>query len=143
MTDEQYRELGIMTDQELNEMMQRMERMEENGIADTQKYFDRMHDKVFSLNNLLIAAYFALIAFRKDVPSWSLIVPTINSILLLYIDYRMLLRARIQAKITQIPGNQIERYASIQTNTNLYSLLSIFSTIAVMVVFGYFLLATR
>ena len=65
MTDEECRELGIVSEQELKEMDQRLERMEETGIADTQKYFDRMHDKVFGLNNLLIAAYFALIAFIK------------------------------------------------------------------------------
>lgn len=87
MTDEECRELGIMTEEELKDINSRMERAEEAGIADTQKYFDRMHDKVFSLNNLLIAAYFALIAFRKDVPRWSLVTPTLNCILLLYIDY--------------------------------------------------------
>ena len=143
MTDEECRELGIMTEQELKEMDQRFERLEESGIADTQKYFDRMHDKVFSLNNLLIAAYLALIAFRKDVPSWSLVVPSINSILLLYIDYRMLLRVRIQSNITNVDGKGRERYGSIQTATNLYSLISIYSTIAVLIVFGYFLLSTR
>ncbi|MFA6084626.1 hypothetical protein [Mucilaginibacter sp.] len=143
MTDEECRELGIMTDQELKEMDQRFERMEETGIADTQKYFDRMHDKVFSLNNLLIAAYFALIAFRKDVPSWSLVIPTLNSVLLLFVDYRMLLRARLQANITKIGERDRERYGSIQTGTNLYSLLSIYSTIAVLLFFGYFLLSNR
>lgn len=143
MTDEECRELGIMTDKELEEMNQRFERMEENGVADTQKYFDRMHDKVFGLNNLLIAAYFALIAFRKDVPSWSLIIPAINSVLLLYIDYRMLLRARLQANITKIGEKDQNRYGTIQTGTNLYSLLSIYSTITVLLIFGYFLLSTR
>jgi hypothetical protein len=143
MTDEECRELGIMTEKELKEMDQRWEKLEENGIADTQKYFDRMHDKVFSLNNLLIAAYLALIAFRKDIPSWILVIPAINSVLLLYIDYRMLLRARLQANITNVSGKDRDRYGSIQTGTNLYSLLSIYSTIAVLIVFGYFLLSTR
>ena len=141
MTDEECRELGIMTDQELKEMDQRFERLEETGIADTQKYFDRMHDKVFSLNNLLIAAYFALIAFRKDVPSWSLVLPTLNCVLLLYVDYRMLLRARLQANITKVSGEERERYGSIQEGTNLYSLVSIYLTIVVLLSFGYFLLS--
>ncbi|GAB3904456.1 hypothetical protein [Mucilaginibacter boryungensis] len=143
MTDEECRELGIMTDQELRDMDLRFERMEESGIADTQKYFDRMHDKLFSLNNLLIAAYFALIAFRKDVPSWSLVIPTLNCVLLLYVDYRMLLRARLQANITKVSGRVREKYGSIQTGTNLYSLLSIYSTLAVLLFFGYFLLWNR
>jgi len=143
MTEEEYKAHDIMAEQDLKEMNQRWERVEENGIADTQKYFDRMHDKVFSLNNLLIAAYFALIAFRKDVPNWSVIIPTVNSVLLLYVDYRMLLRARLQSNIRSISGKERDRYGAIQTNTNLYSLLSIYSTITVMLVFGYFLLSTR
>jgi hypothetical protein len=143
MTDEECKELDIMTEHELKEMDQRFERLEENGIADTQKYFDRMHDKVFSLNNLLIAAYLGLIAFKKDVPSWILIIPAINSVLLLYIDCRMLLRARLQANITNAGVKDRNRYGSIQTGTNLYSLLSIYSTITALAVFGYFLLSTR
>ncbi|MES2427106.1 MAG: hypothetical protein V4560_09035 [Bacteroidota bacterium] len=143
MTDEECRELGIMTEQELKEMNQRWERIEENGIADTQKYFDRMHDKVFSLNNFLLAGFIALIAFKKDVPSWILVIPAVNSVLLLYIDYRMLLRARLQANITKVGEKDRDLYGSIQTGTNLYSLLSIYSTITVLIVFGYFLLSTR
>jgi hypothetical protein len=143
MTDDECRELGIMTDAELKEMDQRWERIEENGIADTQKYFDRMHDKVFSLNNFLIAAYVALIAFVKVVPSWILVIPAVNSVLLLYIDYRMLLRARLQADITKVGEKDRNRYGTIQTGTNLYSLISIYSTIAVLIVFGYFLLSSR
>ncbi|UYQ92169.1 hypothetical protein MKQ68_18950 [Chitinophaga horti] len=143
MTDEESRELGIMTEQEQKEMDLRFERTEENGIADTQKYFDRIHDKVFSLNNLLIAAYFALIAIRNDVPSWSLVVPALNSILLLYVDYRMLKRARLQANITKLTLEEIKEYGAIQNNTNLFSLLSIWSTVLVLVIFGWILLSTR
>lgn len=143
MTDEECRELGIMTEQELRDMDLRFERMEEAGIADTQKYFDRMHDKLFSLNSLLIAGYFALIAIRKDVPSWSIIIPTLNSVLLFYIDYRMLLRSRLQACITTLDEKRRNKYGSIMQKTNLYSLLSIYSTIAVVLFFGYFLLSSN
>src|ERR1700761_2532026 len=118
MTDEECRELGISTDEELKERQQRTERMEESGIADTQKYFDRMHDKVFSLNNLIIAAYFALIAFRKDVSYWILVIPIINTLLLLCVDYRMLLRARLQANITNVSEKDRERYGTIQTGND-------------------------
>lgn len=140
MTDEECKELGIMTEQEIDDMNKRFERIEESGIADTQKYFDRIHDKLFSLNSLLIAGYFALIAFRKDIPSWSIIVPLINSGFLLLIDYRMMVRARIQASITTAEKKQRERFGSIIHRTNLFSLLSIYSTITVVIVFVYFIL---
>lgn len=140
MTDEECRKLGIMTQKEMDDMNKRLERTEESGIADTQKYFDRIHDKLFSLNSLLIAGYFALIAVRKDVPSWSIIVPLINSGFILLIDYRMMVRARIQASITTADEKQRNKYGTIIHNTNLFSLLSIYSTIAVVVLFVYFIL---
>ncbi|MBC8054888.1 MAG: hypothetical protein H7Y13_17655 [Sphingobacteriaceae bacterium] len=143
MNDEECRELGIMTEQELRDMDLRYERLEEAGIADTMKYFDRIHDKLFSLNSLLIAGYFALIAIRKDVPSWSLIIPTLNSGILLLIDYRMMLRSRLQANITNVDGKGRDKYGSIMNGTNLYSLGSIYSTLAVIAFFGYFLLSSQ
>lgn len=141
MTDEELRDLGIMTDKELDEMNQRLERMEEAGIADTQKYFDRIHDKLFGFNSLLIGGYFAVIAIMKDVPNWIIIVPLVNSGFLLLIDYRMMVRARIQAIITTVDGKQRERYGSIIHFANLFSLISILSTIVVVVVFVYFILS--
>ncbi|NII85674.1 hypothetical protein [Pedobacter sp. SG908] len=141
MTDEERRELGIMTETELDDMNKRLERTEESGISDTQKYFDRIHDKLFSLNSLLIGGYFALIAIRKDVPNWSIIVPLINSGFLLLIDYRMMVRARIQASITTADEKQREKYGTIINNTNLFSLLSIYSSIAVVVIFVYYILS--
>lgn len=141
MTDEECTELGIMTEKEMDEMDKRFERIEESGIADTQKYFDRIHDKLFALNSLLIAGYFAVIAIMKNVPSWSIIVPLINSGILLLIDYRMMVRATIQSSITTVDGKKRERYGAIIHTTNRFSLFSIFSTITVIVVFVYFILA--
>ncbi|PVH26309.1 hypothetical protein [Sphingobacterium corticibacter] len=140
MTDDDWRELGLPTDEEIEENHNFFKRMEESGIVDTQKYFDRIHDKVFSLNNILIAAYFALIAFRKDIPDWIFVIPIANSLMLLNIDYRMLARARTQSKITEIPGTDVEKFNRLLYKTNLYSLLSIWSTIMVTLLFAYFLL---
>ena len=139
MTDDEWRELGISTDEEIKERENYFKKLEDDGIIDTQKYFDRIHDKLFNFNNILIAAYFALIAIQKNVPEWIFIVPILNSLLLLNIDYRMLKRARIQSRITEVSGKKREKYGSIQTVTNLYSLISIYSTIIVLLIFGYFL----
>ncbi|MCL7987742.1 hypothetical protein M8998_07310 [Sphingobacterium sp. lm-10] len=139
MTDDEWKELGLPTDKEMEKSELFFEKLEDTGVADTQKYFDRMHDKVFSMNNILIAAYFALIAIRNDIPNWILIIPVANSIMLLNIDYRMLKRSRLQSRITTVPRTEIDRYGRMQINTNWYSLLSIYSTIAVVLLFGYFL----
>lgn len=140
MTDQEFKELGLPTDAEIEERDRYYNALEDVGISDTKKYFDRMHDKVFSINNILIAAYFALIAFRDDVPNWILVIPAINSLILLNIDYRMLRRSRLQANYTNLKEKERETYGRIQTETNLYSLLSIWSTVFVLLLFGYFLI---
>ena len=141
MTDNECKELGIMTDQELRDMKLKLERVEDAGIGDTQKYFDRIHDKLFSLNSLLIAGYFALVAFRK-MPGWSIIIPMLNFALLLYVDYRMLKRARVQATITELKKAELDEYGKMMDGINLCSLVAIFSTIAVVAFFGYFLFSS-
>lgn len=143
MTDGEIEETELLTDSELLEINERFKRMELEGVSDTQKYFDRIHDKLFSLNNLLIGGYIALIAFLKEVSYWILIIPIINSIILLHIDYRMLRRARIQANITKANEKEIKKYGTTQNNTNLYSLISIWSTILVIIVFVYFLFISK
>lgn len=140
MTDEDWKALGMSTDEELEESFRKIKKMEEDGVSDTQKYFDRIHDKLFNLNNILIASYFALIAFRKDTPNWILFVPIVNTLILLNIDYRMMVRARIQATIGNADEIVRKRYGKIQQGTNIYSLFSIWSTIFVVLIFCYFLL---
>jgi len=128
------------TDREIAERDESFKKMESDGIIDTQKYFDRMHDKIFNLNNMMIAAYFALIAFKQDVANWILFVPLFNLLALLKVDYLMLQRARIQANITSVGEKDLNRYGTITKNANLYSLLCILSTLIVLAVFCYFLI---
>lgn len=41
-------------DEELAEIPRRFEKMEQDGKRDILKYFDRIHDKLFTFNNILI-----------------------------------------------------------------------------------------
>lgn len=139
MTDDEWKELGLPTDQELKDRDQRLERQEEAAIVETKKYFDRMHDKLFAFNNLLFAGYFGLIAVWKDVPNWIISIPTINSILLFYIDYRMLVWSRIEADIRIASEEARRKFGTMISKTNLYSLFSIYTTLAVVIAFVIFI----
>jgi hypothetical protein len=49
--------LGIMTDKELDEIDKIFRKTEEEGVKNILKYFDRIHDKLFTFNNVLIPPF--------------------------------------------------------------------------------------
>ncbi|MBX9780857.1 MAG: hypothetical protein K2X26_10965 [Chitinophagaceae bacterium] len=52
-------------EKESNEIEARMTKIEEDGLKNILKHFDRIHDKLFTFNNILIAA---TLHFPKLVP---------------------------------------------------------------------------
>ncbi|MDQ0592556.1 hypothetical protein QFZ37_000925 [Chryseobacterium ginsenosidimutans] len=55
-----------------------LEKKTYDGVRDVFKYFDRINDKLFNFNNILIAGFFALGKLKDDVPMWMIIFPIIN-----------------------------------------------------------------
>jgi hypothetical protein len=108
---------------------------EKQGIQDIVKYFDRIHDKLLSVNNIFIAAYLALIAFKKDVPHNLLWVPMLNMVLLIYIDWRMMESSRRMANKGKMTLELVNAHVRKGNYTNLLSLLSLVSTIAETILF--------
>lgn len=49
---------------ETDEITQNLKEQEKQGSRDILRYYDRIHDKLFSFNNMLIAGYFVIIAVR-------------------------------------------------------------------------------
>lgn len=124
---------------EADESVAKMAKIEKEGTADIVKYFDRIHDKLFDLNNILIAGYFALATLSKSVSKGIVFVPVINLLFLIYVDYRMLEKSRLQSQITKVNMLEVERYGRIIDRTNWYSLGIIVTTVAVTVVLIYVL----
>lgn len=75
---------------EADERDQRMAKMEADGLSDIVKYFDRIQDKLFNLNNIVIAGYFALIAINKHISKGIIFIPVANLIFLIYVGCRMM-----------------------------------------------------
>ena len=65
MKEEEFDLKKVMNETE--ERDKRLAKMEEDGTNEIVKYFDRIHDKLFDLNNILIAGYFSLVALNKQV----------------------------------------------------------------------------
>jgi uncharacterized membrane protein len=128
--------------EELNQGMTKLEKdmddIEKEGIKNTLKYFDRIHDKLFTLNNMFIAAYFVIIVIpNSNTSTWLFLVPILNMLFLLYIDYRLLKRSRFQSAIKSKSSEDINKQTKEMDKTNLYSFLTIWTTIIVTLIFMF------
>lgn len=125
-------------DKRVEEAIANMRKTEEEGLQNTLKHFDRIHDKLFDFNNLLIAGYFALATLKQNVPIRSILVPIINMCFLIFIEYRMMEKSRFQSQIGSKTQSDIEKWGKGISQTNLYSLGIIATTIVVIVVFLFY-----
>jgi hypothetical protein len=127
-------------DRNVREIGERFDRTEQEGLKNLLKHFDRLHDNLFSFNNILIAGFFALSQFGKKVSPWTIIIPLINLCILVFIEYRMMNKCRFEAAIKSKTPEEINKWGKGISNTNLYSLLSIVTTVIVTVVFLIYLI---
>ena len=125
---------------EANERDASWKAMEEDALKDIGKYFDRIHDNLFTYNNLLIGGFFALAQLQTTISRWTILIPIINLWFLIWIDYRMMEKSRYEASIRSQPFETFDKHGKYISNTNLLSLLSIVTTLFVTVSFLYYLL---
>ena len=101
------------------------------------KYFDRIHDKLFTFNNILIGGYFALSQIYDSFSIYGIIIPLINLATLLFIEYRMMEKSRFEADVRKKTKEEIKKHGISINKTNLYSLLAIITTTVVVGIFVY------
>lgn len=126
----------------IDEFNEEMKKMDENfthisrtGAQNILNYFDRIHSKLFSLNNMLIAGYFALSQLHASVNNQFILFPVLNMVLLVWIDYKMMNISRVNADIQNKNLKQIQDNNKSVSSTNLISLLSIITTATVLAIF--------
>lgn len=90
-----------MSDEELAEIDANFKKHEEEGAKNILKYFDRIHDKLFNYNNILIAGFFTLSKIDDSVSVKTIFIPIANLIFLIYVEYRMMEKSRFESRITQ------------------------------------------
>ncbi|SJZ32047.1 hypothetical protein [Sediminibacterium ginsengisoli] len=140
MDDDFAKEHGLLTEKELSDMDKRWEKQEEEGLKNTLKHFDRIHDKLFTFNNILIAGYFALSKLEKEISLSTILIPIANLMLLLFVEYRMMEKSRFESDIRKKPFADIAKWGKSIGKTNMYSLLCILSTGIVTIIFLAYLL---
>lgn len=115
---------------ECNEIFSRMEKREEKANDEVVKYFDRIHDKLFSYHLFFLAGYISLIAIPTiRISVWWLIIPVFCVARLICIDWSMMNINRKLANITNLNPNQIRELSKKQNSINLNSLEVILESI--------------
>ena len=108
----------------------------EQGKKNILKYFDRIHDKLFTFNNIMIAGFFALSKLETETSIRYILIPIANLVFLIYIEYRMMELSRVESNIKEIPFSDLQKklFSKYGIVTRL-SLISILTTTVVTVVF--------
>jgi hypothetical protein len=121
--------------------IQFFDEQEKTGKANTIKYFDRIHDKLFTFNNILIVGFFTISKIDSNVSIKYILFPITNLIILIFIEWYMMEISRTESNITKIPVSDFEKrlYGKYKKITH-YSLLEIISTAIITGVFLYLIL---
>lgn len=126
---------------EIEQFEKKVEKIKEEAGKNILSHFNRIHDKLFTSNNIFIAGYFALSRVQPDTSILVIIVPLLNLIFLILIEYLMMEKSRKEYGIDDFEIDELINFvAKKDLRTNQYSLLSIFSTLCVFLFFMYLLI---
>ena len=118
------------------EFEKKIEKIKEDAVKNILSHFNRINDKLFTFNNILIGGYFALSRIEDDINIKVILVPLLNLIFLIFLEYLMMEKSRKEASVDELGLDEFVFFAkNKETRTTLFSLLAIISTLSV---FGYF-----
>ncbi len=121
---------------ETNKLFDKVENRVENATSQIQNTFDRIHDKVFNFNNILIAAYIALGTFPSDSPKlrlWTVVFPIFNLIYMIVLDIRQMEIHRFASREKEWTSDEREQYGQRINKQTLLSLASFILSIGCLV----------
>ena len=120
--------------EEAEGLIKKAKNRSDNSLNNIQNSFDRIHDKLFNFNSVMIAAFFVLGTFPNDSPViklWTSIFPTINLIYLIFIEYRQMEIHRFASNEMKWNENDRDQYGRKITTQSLLSFLSIIITVGI------------
>lgn len=122
--------------EETNKLFDKSDRRVEYATNQIQNTFDRVHDKIFNFNNILIGAFLVLGTFPNNMPHvklWTIIFPILNMAFMIYIDIRQMEIHRYAAGEQDWDDKEREEYGrKIKKQTNL-SLLSLVLSVGCLI----------
>ncbi len=125
---------------ESNKLLEKSDRRVESALNQIQSTFDRIHDKVFNFNNILIGAYLVLGTFPSNSPKlklWTIIFPILNLLFLIFIDIRQMEIHRFASKEQEWSTKQREQFGK---KINKQTMLSLFALLLSLSCFIYLII---
>lgn len=130
---------------ESEKLFENVEERVKTATNHIQSSFDRIHDKVFNFNNIMIAAYIALGTFPVDSPIiklWTIIFPILNLIFLILIEIRQMEIHRFAAHEMEWTSNERDEYGKRIKKQTLLSLGSMIISLFCLIYILFNLLAS-
>lgn len=120
------------TANDIEKRLDRMQDKEDHFKDEIVKYLDRINDKLFTLNNLFIGAYFALIAIKPQTPKLIILIPLINSLIIGFVDWLLMESFRRMSHLMSMSQVQIDEETEKMDTINLISFGTIVTTVIVL-----------
>lgn len=115
-----------------DELFKRSDARVEYATQQIQNTLDRIHDKVFNFNNILIGAFLVLGTYPNDDPKvelWTIIFPILTMVFMIYLDIRQMGIHRFASNEQEWKGNEAEQYGKKINRQTWLSLLSLVMSI--------------
>lgn len=119
---------------ESNGLIQKAEKRSDDALNKIGSSFDRIHDKLFTFNNILIAAFLGLSKYPSEDPIfdlWSVFLPIVNLVFLIVLE-------KMQMEIYRHASLEMKwdeagrlKYGRMIRQQNLRSLLAIITTLGI------------
>jgi hypothetical protein len=116
-------EMFAKSDKRLDKVDQRIE----YSTQQIQNTFDRIHDKVFNFNNILIGAFLVLGTFPSESPIlylWTVIFPIVNLVFMILLEIRQMNIHRFAANEEKWIESDYTKHGKMIDQQTLLSLLS-------------------
>jgi hypothetical protein len=120
------------TANDIEKRLDRMQDKEDHFKDEVVRYLDRINDKLFTLNNLFIGAYFALIAIKPQAPKLVILIPLINSLIIGFVDWLLMESFRRMSHLMSMSMVQIDEETKKMDAINLISFGTIVTTVIVL-----------
>ncbi|MGQ7944721.1 hypothetical protein [Flavobacterium sp. WC2509] len=122
--------------EDVNKILDRSDKRVEYSSQQIQSTFDRIHDKIFNFNNILIGAFLVLGTFPSNAPQvklWTIIFPILNMVFIIYIDIRQIEIHRYATGEQDWNDSERDNYGKKINNQTLLSLLALFLSICCLI----------
>ena len=116
---------------ESDSLIKKTETRADNALHRIGLSFDRIHDKLFMFNDVMIVAFLGFSKFPSDKPIfalWSAVIPLLNLIFLIILEKKQMEIYRHESLQMEWHDRDRERYGRMIRNQNLRSLLGIITT---------------